>query len=107
MAYLEKLRDHPKGWLAARDSLDIVEAVAQPRNVTLERRSGEMRREDYIVELEQRIVGRRWLLVEYVEAGAEQIASTQSSCHRLLIDYGSARGIYDDRRLLHHCKFPG
>src|SRR5689334_6182798 len=64
-----------------------------------------MRREDYIVELEQWIVGRGWLLVEYVEAGAEQIASTQSSCHRLLVDYGSTRGVYDDRRLLHQREF--
>src|SRR5215475_11919401 len=95
--YLEKLRDHPKGWLAARDSLDIVKAVAQPRNVTLERRSGEMRRENHVVELEQWVVRRCWLLVEYVEAGAEQITSTQSSCHRPLVDYGSTRGVYDDR----------
>src|SRR5215472_6581097 len=66
-----------------------------------------MRCEDYIVELEQRIVGGRWLLVEYVKAGAEQIASTQSSRHRLLVDYGSTRGVYDDRRLLHQREFPG
>src|ERR1700761_6105278 len=105
--YLEKLRDHPQGWLAARDSLDVVEAVAQPRNVTLERRSSEMRREDDIVELEQRVVGRRRLLVEYVEAGAEQIARTQRGRHRLLVDDGSTRGIYDDRRLLHQREFLG
>src|SRR6185437_11091469 len=103
--YLEKLRDHPKGWFAARDSLDIVKAVAQPRDVTLERRSGEMRREYDVVELEQRVVGGRWLLVEYVEAGAKQIARTQSSCHRLLVDDGSTRGIDDDRGLLHQREF--
>src|SRR5215475_9882882 len=99
--YLEKLRDHPKGWLAARDSLDIVKAVAQPRNVALERRSGEMRREDDVVELEQRVVGRCWLLVDLVEAAAELIFGPQGSCHRLLVVAGSTGGVDDDPRLLH------
>src|ERR1700743_10746 len=107
VGHLEQLRNHPKGRLAARDSLDVVKAVAQPRNVALERRSGEMCREDDVVELEQRVVGRRRLLVEDVEAGAEQIAGTQGRCHRLLVDDGATRGVDDDRRLFYPTELRG
>ena len=38
-----------------------------------------MRRENHVVELEQRVVGRLWLLVEYVEAGDEQITALKAA----------------------------
>jgi hypothetical protein len=60
-----------------------------------------------IVELEQRIVGRRRLLVEHVEAGAEQLAGGEGRGHRLLVDHGPARGVDDDGRRLHRGELLG
>ena len=58
-----KLRHHPQRGLAAMDALHVVECIAKTGDVVVPGRTCEMRGQQYVVELEQRIVWGRRLLV--------------------------------------------
>src|SRR5262245_66649450 len=63
-----------------------------------------MRGQYYILERQQRIVWWRWLLVEYVEAGAKQLIVCECAGECGLVDHRAAAGVDDDRLGLHRGK---
>src|SRR5262245_7858970 len=57
---------------------------------------------DHIVEAKQRVVGARWLGIEYVDAGTGDPAGGQRGRERLLIDDRPAGGVDEIGARLHH-----
>src|SRR3954467_10650461 len=68
---MSQLRHYPGRLLTTMHALNIVEGIAEARDMIVPGRTGEVRRQHHVPELENRIVGRRRLLVKHVEAGAE------------------------------------
>ncbi len=66
----------------------------------LSRRAGDMRREDYVVELEIRRVFER-LLREYIERRARQLSALERGDECCVVDQFAARAVDDAHALLH------
>src|SRR5208283_1351200 len=61
----------------------------------------EVRRYDHVIELEQRMVGGRWLLDEHVQSRARDLAGFQRLDERGFIDDTAAGAVDDSHALLH------
>src|SRR5437588_6589416 len=72
-----KLRHNPERRLPPRNTLYVVERVAEARNMIVPCRSGEVRGQHDVIELEQGTVRRRRLLVEHVKSGTEDASRGQ------------------------------
>src|SRR5690348_8948347 len=66
-----KLLDDPQGLLAALYPFDVGEAVGEPAWERLPGRAGGVRRQDHVRQLEERVIGRGWLLVQHVQTGPQ------------------------------------
>ena len=75
---LGQLGDDPLGLLAAGDALNVLEAVLEAARVALPGRAGHVRCEQGVLELQERVVRRRRLLAEDVEAGAGDRAAARA-----------------------------
>jgi hypothetical protein len=69
--------------------------------VGLARDAGDVRRADDVLEVEQRVVPRRRLVLPHVEARGRQPAAREGLEERALVLHGTARGVDVDRARLH------
>src|SRR5438046_1877212 len=94
-------RADPERLVAGRDSLDVVEGIAEAALPVLPGRSRHVRRDRHGVEGEERVVRGRWLLQHDVEARAGEPAGRERLIERRLIDDRAAAGVDQDRARLH------
>ena len=90
---VERVRDGPPGE-RRHDLLGDDDARAV---LGLDRRAGQVRREQEVGRVAQRRVGRQRLLCEDVERGARQVARAQRLDERGLVDERAARGVDEQR----------
>src|SRR5262249_6426668 len=96
---LRQLRDHPPRPAAGGNALDVVEAIPETRRPVLPRRSGGMRCQGDVRQLEQRVILGWRLLDHHVEAGAGEPLLGQRTMERVLVhDRAPARVDQDGRR---------
>jgi hypothetical protein len=57
--------------------------------------------EQHVVEAQQRMIGRRRLVLQHVDAGGPQPAAAQGIGQRRLVDQAAASGVDHDRTRLH------
>src|SRR5260221_7746155 len=97
---LRQLRNHPPRPAAGSDALDVVEAIPEARCPVLPRRSGGMRRQGDVRQLEQRMIRRRRLFDHDVEPGPSEPPLGQRAVERVLVHHRSPARIDDDRARL-------
>src|SRR6266508_4632857 len=103
---LTSARHHPHR-LAVDESANVLDHAGEIVLVVLQRHVAEMRRDDDVVPLAQRMVLRQRFYVEYVEAGARDLLVAQDCQHGGLLDDRAARGIDEIGRRLHQAEFLG
>src|SRR5689334_12209726 len=97
-------------WLLRRNNSDrlaiqprphVLDHLAIKALVVFRRDVAEMRRDDDVVELAERMVGREWFLVVNVDAGAGDLLGAQRGLERLLLNDRPTRRIDQERVRLH------
>src|SRR4051794_9592999 len=67
----------------------------------LARRAADVRREEHVVEPQQRMVVARRLALHDVDGGAGDALLDEAPQQRILVDDAAAREVHEERRLLH------
>src|SRR5919197_1465795 len=98
---------HARRGLAVEIREDRLRGLAEEDAVALRGDEAEVRREDHVVEREQRMAFRQRLDVEHVEGGARDAACAQRLDEGALVDDGPARRVDEEGARLHEGEVAG